>query len=107
MKRRLIILLAVIAVVLAACGSSGDPESFDDQPGPLPTSIAGFATQLIGNANPDAVPLVERNHTTRLAWVGTTTAGSCGFDQPAHRPLADDASRPGHHNRAHGNTMPP
>ena len=87
MKRRLIILLAVIAVVLAACGSSGDPESFDDQPGPLPTSIAGFANELIGNANPDAVPLVERNFlegcmtddTLRLEGLsGAALARACG-----------------------------
>lgn len=76
MKRRLIALLVLIAVVLAACGSSGNPETFDDQPGPLPDSIAQFANDLVGTANPDTVPLVERNFLEGCMLDGTARLGN-------------------------------
>ena len=86
MKRRLTVLVAALAVLLAACGSSGAPESFEDQPGPLPEEIAPFASDF-GVSNPEAVPLVQRNFlegcmldgTLRLEGLsGAALARACG-----------------------------
>lgn len=55
-------LVVALGVLAAACGSSGNPESFTDQPGELPDSIAGFASDLLGpSGDPTMVPLVQRN----------------------------------------------
>jgi len=84
--RRLVAPL-VLALVLAACGSSGAPESFTDQPGSLPASLTGYARDLIGSADADQVPLVQRNflegcmtgEATRLQGLsGRSLADACG-----------------------------
>jgi hypothetical protein len=60
MKRSLLLVLSVV-LLLAACGSSGHPSSFYDQPGLLPESLQTFQNELLGDANPSQVPLVQRN----------------------------------------------
>ncbi|MDG1846059.1 MAG: hypothetical protein P8J01_06640 [Acidimicrobiales bacterium] len=60
MKRSLLLVLSVV-LLLAACGSSGHPSSFYDQPGPLPESLQAFQSELIGTSNPSQVPLVQSN----------------------------------------------
>ena len=60
MKRISIIVIAVLT--LTACGSSGKPETFTDQPGPLQSKYTELATQLLQDGeNPNGVPLVQRN----------------------------------------------
>jgi hypothetical protein len=84
--RRLVAPL-VLVLALAACGSDGAPESFTDQPGPLPESLTGYAGDLIGSADADQVPLVQRNflegcmsgEATRLQGLsGRSLADACG-----------------------------
>ena len=60
MKRSLLFLLPV-ALLLAACGSSGKPESFTEQKGPLPEYLLEFQSELLNEVNPAQVPLVQRN----------------------------------------------
>ena len=84
MKRRLIGLLAVFVLVLAACASSGAPETFEDQPGPLAESIAEFATELVGSDNPDQIPLVRRNFLE-----GCMLDGNLRIDGLSGAPLAE------------------
>ena len=59
-KRISIILLA--ALVLTACGSSGKPKTFIDQPRPLQSEYIELADELLQNgAKKDGVPLAQRN----------------------------------------------
>jgi hypothetical protein len=76
----------VFGAVLAACGSSGNPISFTDQPGSLPDSISQYSSRL-GVDDPDQVPLVQRNFlegcmtgdTPRLEGLeGSALADACG-----------------------------
>ena len=61
MKRRFSLLILAL-LVLTACGSSGKPKSFSEQPGPLPERIAALADQLLQEGEDFAlVPLVQRN----------------------------------------------
>ena len=60
MKRSLLLLLPV-ALLVGACGSSGKPESFTEQKGPLPADLQEFQNELLGDVNPSLVPLVQRN----------------------------------------------
>ena len=60
MKRCLPLVLA-IALILGACGSSGKPESFYEQKGPLPEILQEFGTELLDGVNSSQVPLVQRN----------------------------------------------
>ncbi len=60
MKRSLLLLLPV-ALLVVACGSSGKPESFTDQKGPLPEDLVEFQDELLDGGNPSLVPLVQRN----------------------------------------------
>ena len=57
-----IILIVVALFILAACGSSGKPESFIDQPGPLQTEYSELADELLQSGEDlNGVPLVQRN----------------------------------------------
>lgn len=58
MKRRLSALLLLFVFVVAACGSSGRPETFAEQPGPLNVE---WAAALEPGADVNAVPLAQRN----------------------------------------------
>ena len=60
MKRCSFFLLAA-ALLLGACGSSGKPESFTEQKGPLPEFLQEFQSELLDGVNPTQVPLVQRN----------------------------------------------
>ena len=60
MKRSLLLLLPV-ALLVGACGSSGKPESFTEQKGPLPADLQDYQNELLGDVNPSLVPLVQRN----------------------------------------------
>ncbi len=60
MKRSLLFLLP-LALLVAACGSSGKPESFDAQKGPLSEYLLEFQSELLNEVNPAQVPLVQRN----------------------------------------------
>lgn len=60
MKRSLLLLLPV-ALLVGACGSSGKPESFTEQKGPLPADLQDYQNELLGDGNPSLVPLVQRN----------------------------------------------
>ncbi len=62
MKRRFSLLILAL-LVLTACGSSGKPKSFSEQPGPLPERIsAELADHLLQRGeDPELVPLVQRN----------------------------------------------
>ena len=60
MKRSLLLLLPV-ALLVGACGSSGEPESFTEQKGPLPADLQDYQNELLGDVNPSLVPLVQRN----------------------------------------------
>ena len=61
MKRRFSLLILAL-LVLTACGSSGKPKSFSEQPGPLPERISALADQLLQDGeDPELVPLVQRN----------------------------------------------
>ncbi len=60
MKRSLLLLLSV-ALLVGACGSSGKPESFTEQKGPLPADLQDYQNELLGDVNPSLVPLVQRN----------------------------------------------
>mgnify|MGYP002835689257 FL=1 len=60
MKRSLLLILAA-ALLLGACGSSGKPETFYEQTGPLPEYLQEFQTELLDGVNPSQVPLVQRN----------------------------------------------
>ena len=60
MKRSLLLLLPV-ALLVGACGSSGKPESFTEQRGPLPADLQDYQNELLGDGNPSLVPLVQRN----------------------------------------------
>ena len=60
MKRSLLLLLPV-ALLVGACGSSGKPESFSEQKGPLPEYLQEFQIELLNDVNPLQVPLVQRN----------------------------------------------
>ncbi|HJM27788.1 MAG: hypothetical protein QF596_06440 [Acidimicrobiales bacterium] len=55
-------LIVLGLLLLTACGSSGKPKSFFEQPGPLPEKIYEFGDQLLVNGEDlDLVPLVQRN----------------------------------------------
>tara|TARA_B100000902_G_scaffold169924_1_gene164458 strand:+ start:2992 stop:3411 length:420 start_codon:yes stop_codon:yes gene_type:complete len=59
-KRISTILLA--ALLLTACGSSGKPQSFIDQPGPLQSEYIELADELLQSSEDvNGVPLVQRN----------------------------------------------
>ena len=59
-KRISTILLA--ALLLTACGSSGKPQSFIDQPGPLQSEYIELANELLQSSEDvNGVPLVQRN----------------------------------------------
>ena len=60
MKRSLLLLLPV-ALLVGACGSSGKPESFTEQKGPLPADLQDYQNELLGDGNPSLVPLGQRN----------------------------------------------
>ncbi len=60
MKRSLLLLL-LVALLVGACGSSGKPESFTEQKGPLPADLQDYQNELLGDVNPSLVPLVQRN----------------------------------------------
>jgi len=60
MKRCVLILLP-LALLLGACGSSGKPESFTEQKGPLPEYLQEFQNELLDGGNAALVPLVQRN----------------------------------------------
>ena len=55
-------LIIFALLFLTACGSSGKPQTFDEQKGPLPEKISQFSQQLLPNGeDPNLVPLVQRN----------------------------------------------
>ena len=61
MKRSFSLLILAL-LVLTACGSSGKPKTFSEQPGPLPERISALADQLLQDGeDSELVPLVQRN----------------------------------------------
>lgn len=80
MKRSLLLLLPV-ALLVGACGSSGKPESFTEQKGPLPADLQEFQNELLGDVNPSLVPLVQRNF----------LEGCMGGSKPLFEQLSDAA----------------
>ena len=61
MRSRLLALVIALALIAVACGSSGAPESFEEQTGPLPDGLQQYASELLSDVNPEQVPLVQRN----------------------------------------------
>lgn len=86
------LVLFVFVLLAAACAASGEPEGFDEQPGPLVNQE--WSSALSGGVSADAVPLVQRNFLEgcieidegrqfvdlELSEVGLIAVCGCGYD---------------------------